>query len=574
MQLSSCTATLRFHSRRFGKLLLFSQTLFRSGTLPRFLPWPAHETLSRQFRSGATKQEQQPAGHGNKKPYIRSVQCRIVRGKFTSGEVTDPDAIPRPPTIAESMQLTSTIFDEQRPEIIEKLRRSMFVAFDLEFSGVGKPKTGLRQPPRTKQSLQECYQAMKEAVEMYQLLQVGLCPVEWNEGDKNYIASPINIYVSPIVAQQNFNVDRVFSLQSSTLAFLANNGFDFNTQLRQGVPYLTREEEKNIRATWQEEETGKQRPTPIDPSLQQFADDCIKALEEWENDPDAPWDFINITTDRNLMSNYQRLIVHQIVKTRFPKLQSVGKSTFVCVTRANEEMINKRKAESEELFNQQLDSAIGLRHIVDELFDPKRPDGRRTVLVGHNLFMDLLHLYNCFIGKLPDKVEEFVHLIHTSFPIVIDTKYLATCHDDSATANSASTLQLLESLLRFQANPKILLHPDHTQYASTTEAYHEAGYDAFITSSILIKIAARLAYETGFEKQEPLTDAWVSRGPQLPQARFNFLSLSLEKNEAYPDNVEKIPSFYCESSDKKRFWAPYMNRLRLFNTEGGELRLS
>ena len=81
------------------------------------------------------------------------------------------------------MQITSAQFDAQRPAIIDKLRKSLFVSFDLEFSGIGKPKDGTRQPFRTKQTLQEAYMGMKEGVERYQVLQLGLCPVEW-DGEK------------------------------------------------------------------------------------------------------------------------------------------------------------------------------------------------------------------------------------------------------------------------------------------------------------------------------------------------------------------------------------------------------
>lgn len=119
------------------------------------------------------------------------------------------------------------------------------------------------------------------------------------------------------------------------------------------------------------------------------------------------------------MSRYQHAIVHQIVQTRFPKLASKGSGTFVCVTRQTEEQLSKKKAETKDIFDEQLDSAIGLRHIIDELFEPKRPDGRRTVLVGHNCFMDLLHLYNCFIGKLPHNVEDFAKLMSRSFPMCV-----------------------------------------------------------------------------------------------------------------------------------------------------------
>lgn len=117
------------------------------------------------------------------------------------------------------------------------------------------------------------------------------------------------------------------------------------------------------------------------------------------------------------MSNYQKLIVHQLVQTRFPKLTTQGKGTFVCVTRATEESLRRKKAETKDAQREQIDTAVGLRRIIDELFEPKRPDGKKIVLVGHNCFMDLLHLYNCFIGKLPEKVEDFSALMSEYFPM-------------------------------------------------------------------------------------------------------------------------------------------------------------
>lgn len=63
------------------------------------------------------------------------------------------------------------------------------------------------------------------------------------------------------------------------------------------------------------------------------------------------------------------------------------------------------------------------------LFD--RLKEKRTVLVGHNVFIDLIYFYACFFGKLPDQVEEFQRTIHDLFPIVVDTKYLATHSNDN-----------------------------------------------------------------------------------------------------------------------------------------------
>ena len=77
--------------------------------------------------------------------------------------------------------------------------------------------------------------------------------------------------------------------------------------------------------------------------------------------------------------------------------------------------------------------------------------GRRTVLVGHNLFTDLLYFYQCFFGPLPDKVEDFQRTIHALFPTVIDTKYLATHNCGSISLKSS--LEEIEEDLRSLSVP-------------------------------------------------------------------------------------------------------------------------
>ena len=48
-----------------------------------------------------------------------------------------------------------------------------------------------------------------------------------------------------------------------------------------------------------------------------------------------------------------------------------------------------------------------------------------TILVGHNLFLDLVYLYACFFGPLPERVEDFQAAMGILFPLIVDTKYLA-----------------------------------------------------------------------------------------------------------------------------------------------------
>lgn len=77
----------------------------------------------------------------------------------------------------------------------------------------------------------------------------------------------------------------------------------------------------------------------------------------------------------------------------------------------------------------------------------------RPVLVGHNLFMDLVFFCRCFFGPLPDKVEDFQAMAHGLFPTLMDTKYMAT--HDCGSINPVSSLTEINDNLARIAVPRI-----------------------------------------------------------------------------------------------------------------------
>ena len=71
---------------------------------------------------------------------------------------------------------------------------------------------------------------------------------------------------------------------------------------------------------------------------------------------------------------------------------------------------------------------------------------KRTVLVGHNLFLDLIYFYTFFFGPLPDRVEDFQKTIARLFPLVFDTKYLADKINDNSPLYKSSLQELDQEL--------------------------------------------------------------------------------------------------------------------------------
>lgn len=87
------------------------------------------------------------------------------------------------------MNVPSTGFPEELIHIIQHVADSQFVAIDLEFSGVA----GRRSAGGTgKLTLQDYYQDLRSAAQIYQILQVGLTTVseDIDNGEPMKLSTP------------------------------------------------------------------------------------------------------------------------------------------------------------------------------------------------------------------------------------------------------------------------------------------------------------------------------------------------------------------------------------------------
>jgi len=84
-----------------------------------------------------------------------------------------------------------------------------------------------------------------------------------------YLAKPFNFFVSP-VTDPMFAIDRTFLCQSSAMEMLCREGMDFNHLLRHGIRYLSRDEEKEIRATELDRVEGVREMILVDKGGEEF----------------------------------------------------------------------------------------------------------------------------------------------------------------------------------------------------------------------------------------------------------------------------------------------------------------
>ena len=164
--------------------------------------------------------------------------------------------------------------------------------------------------------------------------------------------------------------------------------------------------------------------------------------------------------------------MHQLVRAEFPKFVTAGKHGFIQIVAYNKKREDAVRALKTKSLEEKVARQTGMRWLVEALvggdlsgIDPltftKKMDedatsvtvdldkaerdfaklcaklkSKKTILVGHNVFVDLVNFYHCFFGDLPDKVDDFQSIINLLFPLVIDTKYLATYNNSASNAKS------------------------------------------------------------------------------------------------------------------------------------------
>jgi poly(A)-specific ribonuclease len=146
------------------------------------------------------------------------------------------------------------------------------------------------------------------------------------------------------------------------------------------------------------------------------------------------------------------------------------------------------------------------------------------IIVGHNLFTDLGFIYKTFKGALPRKVEHFQEDIHELFPMVIDTKYLATQGTDSMNPR-ANLKELLEPFRKTHV-PLIVLHEKHTAYGASFGKDHEAGFDSWMTAELFVKLTAKLYAE---RKRPSLT---TEPGSDHTSEEIDIMSFSDDEDDS------------------------------------------
>uniref|UniRef100_A0A8C4IBM8 Poly(A)-specific ribonuclease PARN n=1 Tax=Dicentrarchus labrax TaxID=13489 RepID=A0A8C4IBM8_DICLA len=398
------------------------------------------------------------------------------------------------------MEVTRRNYKDSLNTVYSAIEEADFLAIDGEFSGISDGPNvsaltnGLDTP-------EERYTKLKKHSMDFLLFQFGLCTFKYDQTKSKYIIKPFNFYVFPKPFNRT-SPDIKFICQSSSIDFLASQGFDFNKVFCNGIPYLNQEEEAQLREQTEERRNqhanGVGTPSYISPSSkgpahvpEEHKDFINRVIEKVE----ALFTNSEKTLDLEPCTGFQRKLIYQTLNWKGFTWKPLKQKSKV-----DDEERKRREQQKLEREQEELNDAVGFSRVIHAISKSGK------LVVGHNMLLDVMHTIHQFYCPLPEMgVGLFFFFFFLMFQEMITNTSLAELEK-----------QLKEGPFK---SPQVETAEGFHSYDTAQEQLHEAGYDAYITGLCFVSMANYLGSFLTPPK------AYISARSKLVEPFFNKLFL-------------------------------------------------
>uniref|UniRef100_K7BWE4 Poly(A)-specific ribonuclease PARN n=1 Tax=Pan troglodytes TaxID=9598 RepID=K7BWE4_PANTR len=394
------------------------------------------------------------------------------------------------------MEIIRSNFKSNLHKVYQAIEEADFFAIDGEFSGIsdGPSVSALTNGFDTPE---ERYQKLKKHSMDFLLFQFGLCTFKFDYTDSKYITKSFNFYVFPKPFNRS-SPDVKFVCQSSSIDFLASQGFDFNKVFRNGIPYLNQEEERQLREQYDEKRSQangagalsyvspntSKCPVTIPEDQKKFIDQVVEKIEDLLQSEE------NKNLDLEPCTGFQRKLIYQTLSWKYPKgihvetLETEKKERYIVISKVDEEERKRREQQKHAKEQEELNDAVGFSRVIHAIANSGK------LVIGHNMLLDVMHTVHQFYCPLPADLSEFKEMTTCVFPRLLDTKLMASTQPFKDIINNTSLAELEKRLKETPFNPpKVESAEGFPSYDTASEQLHEAGYDAYITGLCFISMA-------------------------------------------------------------------------------------
>uniref|UniRef100_A0A8C6DWI6 Poly(A)-specific ribonuclease PARN n=1 Tax=Moschus moschiferus TaxID=68415 RepID=A0A8C6DWI6_MOSMO len=298
--------------------------------------------------------------------------------------------------------------------------------------------------------------------------------------------------------EERSSPDVKFVCQSSSIDFLASQGFDFNKVFRNGIPYLNQEEERQLREQYDEKRlqsngagalsytspNTSKCPVTVPDDQKKFIDQVVEKIEDLLQSEE------NQNLDLEPCTGFQRKLIYQTLSWKYPKgihvetLETEKKERYIVISKVDEEERKRREQQKQAKEQEELNDAVGFSRVIHAIANSGK------LVIGHNMLLDVMHTVHQFYCPLPADLNEFKEMTTCVFPRLLDTKLMASTQPFKDIINNTSLAELEKRLKETPFNPpKVESAEGFPSYDTASEQLHEAGYDAYITGLCFISMA-------------------------------------------------------------------------------------
>ncbi|CAL1545222.1 unnamed protein product [Lymnaea stagnalis] len=377
------------------------------------------------------------------------------------------------------VEVTRHNFDAFLPQIEYSINSADFIAVDTEFTGLYFDETS---KPSLFDNTAERYAKIKTSVQKFTLSQIGFTTFTGNVEENSYSAQTFQFHLCP---EPSGSIDQRFTVQASCIKFLCKHSFNYNKWLYEGLPYLNLAQEKLIK---EELAAGLMLESDIyEKDVQTL---CSKVASWLASAEIGECLTLSLNNDVDLSS----YVYHSNLRSRFAQIwTTTNQFDQIVVERIDEmkrQLLEKQSADSDQVFQKmQIEEMLGFTRVFRLIQEAKKP------LVGHNLLMDLMFMYEKFHNYLPDSFNVFKEDIQRMFPVIFDTKHINHCLRkvlESVEVYSVSSLKDLYDGIKSILVHRTLGHPSIIQDESVenkeTDQLHHAGYDSYLCGYVFLRL--------------------------------------------------------------------------------------
>ncbi|PKU85625.1 poly(A)-specific ribonuclease PARN-like [Dendrobium catenatum] len=343
-------------------------------------------------------------------------------------------------------QVTKSNFAAAIQQIKADIEAAEFVAISTRKTG-DFSSSSLRHPWRRVLPIdtsETAYLKSKLAAETFELFQFAVCPFSIR-GSK-VVAIPYNFHLFPRDELTLGMPSYSFACQTSFLASMAREGFDFNACIYDGLSYLSRVEETKARerksGSWMLTVTSSQNPSVADSIFKERIKSRVTHWRKACKDTSQAKDGSLVQSLRKLVlggefygsrpgmsvdicSEKQAQLVFEIVEQISDDLVPIlipdngvqPKAVRVVLTSSEEDkMVLLTELQSFE--DEQNLKFRGFRQVIDLI------SSSHKTIVSHNCLHDFTFIHEKFLGPLPETVAEFMCSLRLLFSNVVDLNHL------------------------------------------------------------------------------------------------------------------------------------------------------